>query len=336
MGPWLTRINFKAQSPFGNCYGRSAPSATRPAERAAITAATGTQSTPLPRHSHADQHRRAGCNCWRGNCPTTMTTLNHEPGDDLAAAVTVPSKQLVAIRPRFNDDERRRLHVEHELTTEQIALLERHLGVILDQLGPHDRMQDVRSDLQGLCKVLTKADAVVNQWRSAVRPSPGAQALGLLNIAGAEFERRGRKTELDSDSMPDLIVASDLVRLVAQIARQAADASPQTKRVPNSASPRAIATILERLNRPTDSKSKLAAARLVPRHAETAKRSGPSFRGVADIVFAAASRALNDHQGNLSAEVQTAETSIRVYLEQLPADQRRRRGRPKAALPHAR
>lgn len=163
-----------------------------------------------------------------------MTTLNHKPRDDLAVATAVPSNQLAAIRPRFNDDERRRLHVEHELTKEQIAFLERHLGVILDQLGPHDRMQDVRSDLQGLSKVLTKAEAVINQWRGAVRPSPGAQALGLLNIAGAEFERGGRKIELDSDSVPDLIVASDLVRLVAQIARQAADASPQAKRVPKA------------------------------------------------------------------------------------------------------
>ena len=115
-----------------------------------------------------------------------MTTLNHEPGDDLAAAVTVPSKQLVAIRPRFNDDERRRLHVEHELTTEQIALLERHLGVILNQLGPHDRMQDVRSDLQGLCKVLTKAEdgfSLDRLLHDDTYPAMTLRKMGLLKAA---------------------------------------------------------------------------------------------------------------------------------------------------------
>ena len=234
---------------------------------------------------------------------------------------------MAALSPRFSEEDRLALANLHGLTNSQLMWLERHLGVILDQLGPHDRMDDVRAELRALCTDLAKSRTRVNRWAAAVRPSPGAEALGHLNIAGASFERDGSRP--DDGTWPELIVASDLVLLLAEIAKKAVAVAPSSPRVSHRASPRAIETILERLNRPTDAASARAAAALKPRRAETSKRTGPSFRGVADIVFAAAYRALNAHGGNPDAKVPTAATSIRAYLDQLPQHKRRPRGRPR-------
>lgn len=232
---------------------------------------------------------------------------------------------MAVLHPRFNDDERRRLASVHGLTGPQLMWLERDLGGILDELGPHVRMEEVRAELRELSDEIAKASKRLQRWARATKPSPGREALGHLSIAGKSLERSARPS---GGTCPEPIVASDLIQLIAVIAKKAADAAPSTRRPPHPASPRAIAKIIERLHRPTDEASRKSAAALVPRRAEHSKKSGPSFRGVADIVFAAAYRALNSHQGNPTGHVPNAATSIRAYLEKLPLAKRQPRGRP--------
>lgn len=55
---------------------------------------------------------------------------------------------MAAITPRFNDDERCQLQQQNRLTVQQVFWLERDLGVILDELGPHVPMDDVRGEIR--------------------------------------------------------------------------------------------------------------------------------------------------------------------------------------------
>lgn len=243
----------------------------------------------------------------------------------------LPSKRANALHPRFTQQERDQLAVVHGLTPPQLMWLERHLGVILDCLGPHNRMGDVRDELQRLHSDMEVVAARLKRWAGATRPAPGAEAIGHLNIAGAEFAAKHEAP--DDGTWPEQLVASELALLLSGAIKLAVGNAPEKKRWQHPASPAAIAKILERLNRPSDAASRAAAIALVPSRTAEGKSDGPSFRGVADIVFAACFRALNQHRGSPDARVPTASSSIRTYLESLPASARRRPGRPRKQPP---
>lgn len=239
-----------------------------------------------------------------------------------------PRRTPTALHPRFNDIERTELATTHGLTKAQLMWLERHLGVILDILGPHDRMEDVRVALRALDADIARANRTIQQWLGATRPAPGAEALGRLNIVSATWA----EPRPEDGTWPEVVVASELIQLLARITRAAAAGlDTAVRRPPHRAAPRAIETILERLNRPTDGESQKAAAALEPTSTEPSPRSRrrPNFRQVADIVFAACYRALNTHRGSPDGPIPSAESSIRAYLVQLPASKRRARGRPR-------
>lgn len=243
----------------------------------------------------------------------------------------VPRKRANALHPGFTQQERDELAAVHRLTPPQLMWLERHLGVILDHLGPHNCMEDVRAELQGLHSEMEVVATRLKRWAGATRPSPGAEAIGHLNIAGAEFAATHEAP--DDGTWPEQLVASELALLLSGAIKLAAGNTPATRRWQHPASPAAIATIMERLNRPSDPASRAAALALVPSRTAERKSDGPSFRGVADIVFAACFRALNQHRGSPDATVPTATSSIRAYLESLPASARRRPGRPRKQPP---
>lgn len=243
----------------------------------------------------------------------------------------LPSGHVHALRPRFTQHERDDLAAVHGLTPPQLMRLELHLGVILDRLGPHNRMEDVRGELVALRSDMEAVATRLTRWAGATRPSPGSEAIGHLNIAGAEFAAKHEAP--DDGTWPQQLVASELVLLLSGVIKLAAGNAPANKRWHHPASPAAIATILERLNRPSDPASREAARALIPNRTAERKSGGPSFRGVADIVFAACFRALNQHHGSPGASVPTATSSIRAYLESLPASARRRPGRPRKQAP---
>lgn len=234
---------------------------------------------------------------------------------------------MAALNPTFSESERNSLTLVHGLTPPQLMWLERHLGVILDCLGPHDRMEDVRVELRALDTAIASANRKIQQWRGARRPSPGAEALGRLNIVSATWA----EPRPEDGTWPELVVASELIQLLAGITRAAAaELDTAVRRPPHRAAPRAIKTILERLNRPKDEESLKAAKALKPTSTEpTARSSRPNFRIVADIVYAACYRALNAHRGSPDGKSPSAESSIRAYLAQLPKIERRPRGRPR-------
>lgn len=246
---------------------------------------------------------------------------------------------MATINPHFNDDERCLLQQQHGLTKQQMYVLERHLGVILDRLGPHERMKDVRSALRSLSAEITKASRRVTRWANATRQLHGPEALGWLNVAGAAFE--SAPTRPDDGTWPQQIVASDLIHLLAVIAEKAVKdfEKERGRSVPTSSSPRAVERILWCLCHPADGASKVSAAALVPSRT-VGKRNAPSFRAVADIVWTACYRALprdssrpdDQNKGRPSdkkAKMPNAATSIREYLKQLPKHKRSRPGRPK-------
>ena len=101
---------------------------------------------------------------------------------------------MAAITPSFNGDERGRLQHKHGLTTQQAFWLERRLGVILDELGPHVPMDDVLA----LRDFGRKFDAVrerMYRCMGATRPSPGAGALGHLSIAASDIARTATRPD---------------------------------------------------------------------------------------------------------------------------------------------
>lgn len=239
---------------------------------------------------------------------------------------------MAAINPRFNDEERGQLQQQHGLTMQQVFWLERDLGVILDELGPHVPMDDVRGALRDFGREVDALGKRMRRWSEARRPSPGAEALGLLNIAGSDIGRS--KSRPDDGTWPEYVVASELVMLLEQISHSALENEPSIRRVPHRASPRAIAKIVERLNRPNNDSSRHGAAVApAPTYSDItySDTSGPSFLGVTTIVFSAVHRALHAHQGRPDAVAASAANSIDAYLKQLPDSARRKRGRPKKA-----
>jgi hypothetical protein len=234
---------------------------------------------------------------------------------------------MTALSPRFTDNERLELAEVHGLTQQQLKKVERHLGVILDFLGPHDRMDDVRSELRALNTEMKAANARICRWAGATRPSPGAEAFGHLNIAGADY---GSMQVSPGDGIwPEIVVPTELIQLLAGITQHANQHAPSRRRHPNPASPSAIACIVERLKSPTDAASQASASALFPSRTSHHKKTGPSFSGVAEIIFSAVYRALNVHRGNPDNPIPSPTASIRAYLDSLPVNERRRPGRPK-------
>ena len=249
------------------------------------------------------------------------------------------SINMAAIVPRFEVAEREELIAQHRLTKPQVTWLERHLGAILDCLGPHDPMEDVRGELRDFKREVDAVGKCVRRWTNASGPSTGAEALAKLNIAGAQFTSGARP---DDGTWPEYVVASELVMLLDRIAKTAIGNAPSTRRPKHRASPKAVETIVERLNRPSDEESRKAAEALTPsysdiKNSQTAKEdnvaasSGPSFFGVVTVVFTAVYRALHAHQGRPTAFGANPAKSIEAYLKQLPVGERRSRGRPKKA-----
>ena len=238
---------------------------------------------------------------------------------------------MATINPRFNDDERCLLQRQHGLTTQQVYELERHLRGVLDWLGPHAPMNDVRGELRDFAREVDAVCKRMRRWSAAGRESPEAEALGRLNIAGSEIDLSASRP--DDGTWPEYVVASELVMLLGQISHRALENAPSVRRVPHRASPRAIATIVERLNRPRDGASRRAAVALAPRYSDTELpvNSGPSFLGVATIVFRAVYRALPTTEDRSDAVAARPATSIEAYLKQLPVSARRKPGRPKKA-----
>src|SRR5688500_12048496 len=95
---------------------------------------------------------------------------------------------MTALQPRFNDSERSELRDTHRLTAIQVFHLERELGVIYDLLGPHAQVEKVRDELQSLSRELRPAAKRVKSWRLASQPSPGTVAIGLFQLAAANFQ----------------------------------------------------------------------------------------------------------------------------------------------------
>ena len=232
---------------------------------------------------------------------------------------------MATTNPRFNDDERRLLQQQHGLTEQQVYELERHLRGILDRLGPHVPMDDVRSALRDFGREVDAVCKRVRLWSGAGRESSGAEALGHLNIAGGTLNSAAP----DDGTWPENVVASELVMLLGQISHRALENEPSVRRVPHRASPKAIEKIVERLNRPKDDASRKAALALAPSHSES--KRDPSFFGVATIVFNAVYRALHTDKGCPDAVAPSPANSIEAYLQQLPVSARRKPGRPKKA-----
>lgn len=238
---------------------------------------------------------------------------------------------MAAITPRFNDDERCQLQQQNGLTMQQVFWLERHLGVILDELGPHVPMADVRGELLDFRREVNAVHKRMHRWTRLSPPSPGAEALGHLSIAGAEIG--GSDARPDDGTWPEQVVVFELVMLLNQIALKAIKSAPSVRRPKHSVSPRAVAKIVERLKRPSDDASRNAAAALTPSYSDVklGKGNGPSFLAVVTVVFAAVHRALHAHQGRPDAVAASPAKSIEAYLSQLPEGARRSRGRPKKA-----
>lgn len=233
------------------------------------------------------------------------------------------------LTPKFNDGERETLVRTHGLTSDQLKWLERHLGVILDQLGPHTPMNDVRDEIKLLARELAALSKKIKRWESLTRPSAGSEVLGHFNNAGANFVVLPDRP--DDGTWPEVIVASELVKLLAMVGLQAVAEGPSKKRSRHPASAKAIATIVERLHRPKDTASRAAAIAIQPKYSDlgAAPDNAPSFRGVVDVVFVAIGRALKGHPGNIS--IGSPAASIQAYLDQLPSAARRPRGRPGGA-----
>ena len=221
---------------------------------------------------------------------------------------------MAAITPRFNDDERCQLQQQNRLTVQQVFWLERDLGVILDELGPHVPMDDVRGEIRNFGREVDAMRKRMNRWMRASRPSPCAEALGHLGIAASDIKRSDARP--DDGTWPELVVVPELVMLLSQVALRAIKDAPSTRRPKHSVSPRAVAKIVERLKYPSDDASRNAAAALTPSYSdiETGKGNGPSFLAVVTVVFAAVHRALHAHQGRPDAVAASPAESIEAYL----------------------
>lgn len=201
---------------------------------------------------------------------------------------------------RFSVAQRQALRRLDGLTSPQLDALEKALRTVAFELEPSARLIDVRDELQALAKDLGAAARRVMRWERAKRPAPGCEALGHLNLAGAQL---GRAARPDDGTWPDYVVGSEAIKLAAAIADAALAGGPRAKRVAAPASWRAIDAIYEALWRPEDDKSRAAAAALPVTRTE-ARRLGPSFRRVAQVAFQCAT-------GNQRAN---PDRSIREYL----------------------
>ena len=227
-----------------------------------------------------------------------------------------------ALSPRFSGEQRTTLQSCYGLTAAQVMWLERDLGVILDLLGPHVPMDDVRSELLAMQRDLASAAERVERWKRAVRPSHLSEAVGHLDIAGTSLNWHGD----GNGSLPLQVIASDLIAGLARIASIAVENGPQVQRSGRPASSRAIEWIVGRLEQPTDDASVQARRALRDTKELTLKSGAPTLRGVCDIVFEAVFSSLNGHFMRDAGALPDSKRSVELYLQSRP--NRRRRGRP--------
>lgn len=182
---------------------------------------------------------------------------------------------------------------EFELTGWQIYRLAVAVRNVAFDLQHSAAPSDVRAALADVERHLLAARERIEQWERSGAKSPlGREALGHLNRAHA-----GLAPVPDDGTWPQFIVASEVIKLAALLAKRALDlAPPEDSRRPRKqqrageaasvpASWRAITWIVEALHEPKDDASRERAAALPVRRSS---RAGGAFEHLAGLVFAAA------------------------------------------------
>lgn len=214
------------------------------------------------------------------------------------------SKQLA-----FTAAQRRDLARQDGLTLDQITYLQRALRSIAYDLEPLAPAQDIADELNGLVHDIGAACNRVRSWEKAAQHSAKAVALGTLGMATASLNLERMPANIEPSGH---LVAVEHLMLLERVVLTARGAARATKgrRAPGGC--RAVEAIVEAINRPTDPAS-VAAARAVPVARTEGPANKPSFRRLADTVFAAATSGKGSVAG--------AEWAIRKYLKRLKANQ---------------
>lgn len=209
---------------------------------------------------------------------------------------------------KFSEAQRRDLSRLEGLSQAQVLELERALPDIAHYLQPIAPASAVDAQLNRLAEKAAALNREALRMARSIRPDPGAEAFGRLQMAGAQVGWNLSSMECGATGYP---VAADLIQLVADITAFALHKSPGVQRHAGNASIHAIDAIVTALHKPTDPASRAAAACIKVTCTEPSPKR-PSFLRLARMVFEVAA-------GNPAA---SPERAIRKYREACNGGQR--------------